>query len=46
MGVPIIYETEVNDNQTQIDLTGIAKGIYLMHIEANGSQTARKIVVE
>ena len=42
----IIYETEVNDNQVHIDLSGMAKGIYLMHIEANGSQTVRKIVVE
>ncbi|MBR4913038.1 MAG: T9SS type A sorting domain-containing protein [Bacteroidales bacterium] len=33
-------------NQARIDLSPMAKGIYMMHIEANGGQTVRKIVVE
>ena len=33
-------------DQARIDLSHIAKGIYMMHIEANGGQTVRKIVVE
>lgn len=41
-----VYSTNVVDGQIHIDLSQMAKGIYLMHIEAKGRQVVRKIVVE
>jgi hypothetical protein len=41
-----VYNAKVEGEQVRIDLSGMAKGIYMMHIEANGGQTVRKIVVE
>ena len=41
-----VYNTNVVDEQIHIDLSQMAKGIYLMHIEAKGRQVVRKIVVE
>ena len=41
-----VYNAKVEDDQVRIDLSGMAKGIYMMHIEANGGQAVRKIVVE
>ena len=41
-----VYNTSVVDEQIHIDLSQMAKGIYLMHIEAKGRQVVRKIVVE
>ena len=42
----IIYNAKVESDQVRIDLSNMAKGIYLMHIEANGGQAVRKIVVD
>ena len=42
----IVYNAKVEGEQIRIDLSGFAKGIYMMHIEANGGQTVKKIVVE
>lgn len=41
-----VYNTKVEDDQVRIDLSGMAKGIYMMHIEAENGQTVKKIVVE
>ena len=41
-----VYNTNVVDEQIHIDLSQMAKGVYLMHIEAKGRQVVRKIVVE
>ena len=41
-----IYNAKVEGNQVRIDLSQMAKGIYMMHIDAEGGQAVRKIVVE
>ena len=41
-----VYNTKMEGDQVRIDLSGFAKGIYMMHIEANGGQAVKKIVVE
>ena len=41
-----IYNTKVEGNRLRIDLSQMGKGIYMMHIEADGGQAVRKIVVE
>ena len=41
-----VYNAKVEGEQVRIDLSHMAKGIYMMHIEANAGQTVRKIVVE
>lgn len=42
----LVYDTNVEDYQVKIDLSGMAKGIYLMQIKVNGLQTTRKIIVQ
>ena len=42
----MVYNAKVEGNQVRIDLSNMAKGIYMMHIEAEGGQAVRKIVVE
>ena len=42
----IVYSTDVVNEQVHIDLSNKAKGIYMMHIEANGGHAVRKVVVE
>ncbi len=41
-----VYNSKIEGEQVRIDLSNMAKGIYMMHIEANGGQAVRKIVVE
>ena len=41
-----VYSSKVEGKQVRIDLSNMAKGIYMMHIEANDGQAVRKIVVE
>ena len=41
-----VYDTDIDGNQVRIDLSQMDKGIYMMHIEAEGGQAVRKIVVE
>ena len=41
-----IYNADLKGDQVRIDLSHVAKGIYMMHIEAEGGQAIRKIVVE
>ena len=41
-----VYNAIMESDQVRIDLSGFAKGIYMMHLEADGSQAVRKIVVE
>ena len=41
-----VYNAKVEGEQVRIDLSNVAKGIYMMHIEAESGQTVRKIVVE
>ena len=41
-----VYNAKVEGEQVRIDLSQMAKGIYMMHIEANGGHAVRKIVVE
>ena len=41
-----VYNAKVEGDRTHIDLSRLAKGIYMMHIEAKDGQTIRKIVVE
>ena len=42
----MVYNADVEGDQVRIDLSQMAKGIYMMHIEAEGGQAVRKIVVE
>jgi hypothetical protein len=42
----IVFSSNVVNEQVRIDLSDIAKGIYIMHIEANHGQVIKKIVVE
>ncbi|MCR5659694.1 MAG: C10 family peptidase [Bacteroidales bacterium] len=41
-----VYNGDVEGDQVRIDLSQMAKGIYMMHIEADGGRAVRKIVVE
>jgi hypothetical protein len=41
-----VYNANLDGDQATIDLSKMAKGIYMMHIEANGEQVVKKIVVE
>ena len=41
-----VYNAEVEGDQVRIDLSQMAQGIYMMHIEAEGGQTVKKVVVE
>ncbi len=41
-----VYNANHEGDQAIIDLSKTAKGIYMMHIEANGEQVVKKIVVE
>ena len=41
-----VYNAKVEGEQVRIDLSNMAKGIYMMHIEAESGQAIRKIVVE
>ncbi len=41
-----VYNAAHEGSQARIDLSDMAKGIYMMHIEANGGQAVRKIVIE
>ena len=41
-----VYNAKVEGEQVRIDLSHMAKGIYMMHIKANAGQAVRKIVVE
>ncbi len=41
-----VYSSKIEGEQVRIDLSNMAKGIYMMHIEANDGQAVRKIVVE
>ena len=42
----VVYNAKVEGEQIRIDLSNVAKGIYMMHIEAEGGHAVRKIVVE
>lgn len=41
-----VYNAKVEGEQIRIDLSNVAKGIYMMHIKAEGGHAVRKIVVE
>ena len=41
-----VYNAAHEGNHARIDLSDMAKGVYMMHIEAEGGQAVRKIVVE
>ena len=41
-----VYNANVEGDQVRIDLSQMPKGIYMMHIKANGGHAVRKIVVE
>ncbi len=41
-----VYNAAQESDQAHIDLSQMAKGIYMMHIEANGGQVVKKIVVK
>ena len=41
-----VYNAKAEGNEVRIDLSQMGKGIYMMHIEANGGQIVKKIVVE
>ncbi|MCR5659590.1 MAG: InlB B-repeat-containing protein [Bacteroidales bacterium] len=41
-----VYNADHEGEQVRIDLSQMAKGIYMMHIEANGGRAVRKIVIE
>ena len=41
-----VYNAEVEGDQVRIDLSGMAKGIYVMHIGTANGEAVRQIVVE
>ena len=41
-----VYNADLEGDHAHIDLSQMGKGIYMMHIEAEGGQVVRKIVVE
>ena len=41
-----VYNTDVEGDQVRIDLSAMGKGIFMMHIDAAGGQTVKKVVVE
>ena len=41
-----VYNADLEGDQVRIDLSQMGKGIYMMHIEANGGRVVRKVVVE
>ena len=41
-----VYNADIEGEQVHIDLSHMAKGIYMMHIEANAGQAVRKFIVE
>ena len=41
-----VYSADLEGNQVRIDLSAMGKGIYMMHIDAEGGQTVKKVVVE
>ena len=41
-----VYNAAQESDQAHIDLSQMAKGIYMMHIEANSGQAVKKIVVK
>ena len=41
-----VYNAKVESEQIRIDLSNVAKGIYMMHIETEGGHAVRKIVIE
>ena len=41
-----IYNAKVEDDQVHLDLSQMAKGVYMMHIEAKYGQVMKKVVVE
>ena len=41
-----VYNSDIEGERVRIDLSQMGKGIYMMHIEANGGHAVRKIVVE
>ena len=42
----VVHNSSVAGEQTHIDLSGVAKGVYLMHIEAKCGRIVRKVVIE
>jgi hypothetical protein len=42
----VVYNAKVEGELIRIDLSDVAKGIYMMYIEAESGQAVRKIVVE
>ena len=41
-----VYNAKVEGEQVRLDLSGFAKGIYMMHIGTANGEVVRKIVVE
>ena len=41
-----VYNADLDGDRVRIDLSAMGKGIYMMHIDAEGGQTVKKIVVE
>lgn len=41
-----VYNSDIEGDQIRIDLSSFAKGVYMMHIEAEDGRAIRKIVVE
>ena len=41
-----VYSADLEGDQVRIDLSAMGKGIYMMHIDAKGGQTVKKVVVE
>ncbi len=41
-----VYNAAVDGDQVRIDLSAMGKGIYMMHLDAAGGQTVKKVVVE
>ena len=41
-----VYNAKVEGEQVRIDLSQMAKGVYMMYIDANQGQTVKKVVVK
>lgn len=42
----LVYDSDVDSDQINVDLSGMIKGVYIVQIEANEQQITRKIIVQ
>ena len=42
----IVYDTDVDSDQINVDLSGMIKGVYIVQIEANNNMAIKKIIIK